>query len=283
MKKIFFFLAAFMIVFVSCQKEIDWGLGNGGPAPSKMLVKISSKTGTDSTIIEYSYDANKRVIKEMTTGVAAGQDLTNELVIRRNASGIITSSVQKAAALTAAGIDRVVTRFKYSTATSRYTSARFALTLPGFAISDSAVFTYDGSGKITGDAHWLQILGLPIPVPPVLMLKNAYTYSGSNITGLGQDAATAPGGPLSLISSQVYTFDSKNNPLIIGNEAVILTRTGLYNANNPTKVVFTNTVSPANDFTMDYTYKYNSTGKPDSSYGTRTPGAAVTATKYFYQ
>jgi hypothetical protein len=126
---------------------------------------------------------------------------------------------------------------------------------------------------------------LPIPLPPVLALKNKYTYSGSgiNLIGLSQDAVTAPGGPLSPISSQVYTFDNKTNPLILLNEGIILARTGLYNVNNPTKVVFANTASPANDFTMDYMYTYNSGSKPDSSYGTRTPGGAVTASKYFYQ
>ncbi|MBP6233985.1 MAG: hypothetical protein KA330_06395, partial [Chitinophagaceae bacterium] len=62
-----------------------------------------------------------------------------------------------------------------------------------------------------------------------------------------------------------------------------LIRSSLYNANNIAKTVVTNTASPANDYTMDYTYKYNTAGKPDSSYGTRTPGGAITGTKYFYQ
>jgi hypothetical protein len=58
---------------------------------------------------------------------------------------------------------------------------------------------------------------------------------------------------------------------------------GLFNANNSTKAIVSNTVDPTQDFTMDYTYKYNSANKPDSAYGTRTPGGVVTATKYFYQ
>ncbi len=282
MKRLLVILSAISIVVASCQKEIDWGLN---ASANQMLIKINSHTGTDSTIIEYFYDASKRLVKEKTTGVSAGQSLNNDLTINRNASGIITTTVQKADALIAAGIDSVVTRYNYSTAISKYTSSVFDLPIPGFAVTDSAVYTYDAAGKITNDAHYLSIGGLPIPVPPVLVLRNTYTYSalGSNLERLQQDAASTPGGPLSPVSSQTFTFDAKVNPLIILNEGVLLTRTGLYNANNASKTVLTNTVSPANDFTMDYTYKYNLAGKPDSSYGTRTPGGAITGAKYFYQ
>lgn len=285
MKKLLFILPLIAVISFSCQKEIDWGLGGSTSTANQLLVKINSKMGTDSTLLEYFYDANKRIIREKTTGMAAGQDLGNDLVINRNSSGNITSTIQKAAALTAAGIDSVVTRYNYSTATSRYTSSVFDLAIPGFAVTDSAVYTYDANGRITSDAHYLAIGGLPIPLPPILALRNTYTYSasGTNLVNVSQDAATTPGGPLSPVSAQVFTFDAKSNPLIIQNEAVLLARTGLYNANNPAKAVVTNTVSPANDFTMDYTYKYNAAGKPDSSYGTRTPGGAITASKYFYQ
>ncbi len=281
MKKTIGFLAVLIvIVFVACQKEIDWGLGGNA---SQTLYRIKSTTGTDTTQIDYTYDASKRLIREKTTGVAGGQNLDNDFIINRNSSGIITTTVQKAAVLIAVGIDSVVTRYNYNSGTSKYTSSVFDLAIPGLAVTDSAVYTYDANGRITGDSHYLTIGGLPIPIPPVLALKNSYTYSGSNLTNLAQDAATTPGGPLSPVSSEAYTFDVKTNPLIITNEGVLLTRTGLYNANNVTKAVVANVVDPTQDFTMDYTYKYNSYSKPDSSYGTKTPGGAVTATKYFYQ
>ena len=273
-----------LIVFVSCQKEIDWGLKSGGTV-NQTLYRIKSTTGTDTTQIDYTYDGSKRIIREKTTGVAAGQNLDNDLVINRNASGIIVTTVQKAAVLIAAGIDSVVTRFNYNNGTSKYTSSVFDLNIPGLSVTDSAVYTYDGSGRITTDSHYLTIGGLPIPLPPVLSLKNNYTYSapGSNLTVLSQDAAIMPGDPLSPVSLQSFTYDSKTNPLIITNEGVLLARTGLYNANNVLKASVANVIDPTQDFTMDYTYKYNNFSKPDSSYGTRTPGGTVTATKYFYQ
>ena len=284
MKRLSLILSVIMVVLISCQKEIDWGL-KGNTTVAQRLYKINSHTGTDSTLIEYFFDASKRVIREKTTGVSAGQSLNNDFIISRNASGIIITTVQKADALITAGIDSVLTRYNYSTAMSKYTSSIFDLAIPGFAISDSAVYTYDAGGKIISDAHYLSIGGLPIPLPAFLSLKNNYTYSasGSNLEKLQQDAATTPGGPLSPVSSQTYTFDPKINPLIILNEGVLFARTGLFNANNASKTVVTNTVSPANDFTIDYIYKYNTSGKPDSSYGIRTPGGAVTGSKFFYQ
>jgi hypothetical protein len=285
MKKMLLLSSMILVVLVSCQKEIDWGLGGTGNIASQLLVRIKSKTGTDTTQVDYTYDANKKLIREKTTGMSTGTSLDNDLVINRNSSGIITTTVQKSAAFIAAGVDSIVTTFNYSTATSKYTSSVFLLNIPGLSVTDSAVYSYDAAGRISGDAHYLQVNGLPIPVPPVLGLKNYYFYSpsGFNMDSVKQDASTTPGGPLSPASSQAYNYDAKANPLIILNEAVLLGRAGLYNANNATRSSVANIIAPANDFTMDYTYKYNSANKPDSSYGTRTPGGAVTATKYYYQ
>jgi len=281
--KLFFLFAIIALTVISCQKEIDWGTG---ASADQTLIRIKSKTGTtDTTQIDYFYDANKRIVRELTNGIAAGQDLNNDLVIVRNSSVIITKTIQKAAALLAAGVDSVVTVYNYNTGTSRYTSSVFTLGIPGFSVLDSAVYTYNVNAMISKDEHYLQILGLPIPVPPVLVARNTYTYSpdGKNLLNVATDAATTPGDPLSPASLQVFAYDAKKNPLIIANEAILIGRTGLYNANNATKAVLTNTIDPTQNFTMDYTFKYNTGNKPDSSTGTRTPGGDVTLYKYFYQ
>ncbi|HUR65764.1 MAG TPA: hypothetical protein VMZ03_05395 [Chitinophagaceae bacterium] len=283
MKKTFL-LPLICIVLFACQKEIDWstpGVVDNGP----VLYRIKSKTGaTDTTQTDYFYDANKRVIRELINGIGNGQDLNNDLIITRNGSGIITKTVQKAAALLAGGIDSIVTNYNYNTTTSQYTYSVFQLTVAGFTVRDSAVYTY-ASGRISKDEHYLQVTGLPIPIPPVLAARNTYTYSadGKNLLSVSTDAATAPGGPLSPATAQTFTVDAKVNALIILNEGVLLGRLGLYSANNSTKMVVTNTIDPTQDFTMDLTYRYNTANKPDSSYGTRSPGGTVTASKYYYQ
>lgn len=272
------------LFMVSCQKEIDWGLGGG--AASTRLVSIQSKSGpADSTRVDYSYDAGGRLIREKTTGVAAGNSADNDLVISRNAAGIITKTVQKSSALILVGVDSLVTRYNYNSGTSRYTSSIFSTTIMGFTILDSAVYTYDASGRISKDEHYLQTTGLPIPLPPILALRNNYTYStnGKDLISISQDAPSTPGGPLAPVSAQVFTYDIKVNPLVILQEAILLNRPGLFSAGNMTKTVVTNTISPANSFTLDNTYIYNSQSKPDSSYSTRNPGATITASKYFYQ
>lgn len=272
------------LLAVACQKEIDWGTGN--LTPSQRLIRIKSKSGTtDSTQVDYSYDASGRLIREKTIGVAGGTSADNDLLINRNSTGVIVSSVQKSAALVLLGVDSIVTRFNFNSGTSRYTSSVFATTIMGFTVNDSAVYSYDAGGRISSDAHYLQTTGLPIPLPPVLALKNNYYYSsnGAKLDSVMQEAVSAPGGPLSPVASQKYTYDAKLSPLVIVNEAILLNRTGLYSSNNPTKTVVSNTISPGNDFTLDNVYIYNSSNTPDSLYSTRSPGGTMTASRYFYQ
>src|SRR5689334_23266530 len=134
------FVVLVTVTFLSCQKEIDWGMG-GGNGGGEKLVKVFSKTGADSTVITYLYDANGRLIKETTAGIGAGQTLDMTIDINRNGSGIITTTVQKSAVLLTQGIDSVVTRFHYNTSNNRYTSRAFDLSIGGFSITDSAIFT----------------------------------------------------------------------------------------------------------------------------------------------
>lgn len=270
-------------VFISCQKEIDWGQGGSGPTGGR-LIRIKSRTGAaDSTQIDYTYDASGRLVRELTTGVGGGMSLDNDLIINRNSAGIITSLVQKNANFILLGIDSVITRVYYNTANSRYTAAAFDLAIPGFTVTDSAVYTYDGNNRIIDETHYMSTPGLPLP--PFVGLKNTYTYNaaGNNLISIAQEASTAPGGPLSPVSNQVFTYDTRTNPLILLNEAIVIARTGNYSANNVTKTVFTNSVDPSLDFTLDGTFVYYSNNKPDSASSTRSPGGEVTKTRYFYQ
>jgi len=281
MKKSFAIIVILTAILVySCQKEIDWGTA-GNLVTGQKLVKVISKTGTDSTTVTYSYDNQNRLIKEVTIGISGGTSLDNNFTINRNGSGIILNTVQKSVALAGAGIDSILTSYYYNATTSIYTSSVFSISTMGFTVTDSAVYSYDPTGKIASDVHYL-ISGI---LPPIQALRNQYTYSpnGINLIGYDQFAPSTPGGPLTLVSTQAFSFDLKINPLIIKNEAILLVRPGLFNANNNSKLVLTSSVSPAANFTQDYTYVYNSSNKPDSSYATRTPGGTVTAAKFFYQ
>lgn len=279
-------ISALLAFITSCQKEIDWGTGNAPAVASERLVRIKSKTGTtDTSQVDYSYDAAGRLTAEKTTGVAGGISTDNEFIIYRNGAGVITKTVQKAAALILAGVDSIETKYYYNSSASKYTAAVFSLSVAGIGVLDSTVYTYDGSGRISKDEHYTQVTGSPIPLPPLMSARNNYTYSadGKNLLGTGTDAIMPPVLTLAPVSALTYTTDTKLSPLVILNEAILLNRAGLYSANNPAKSIFTNTADPTQNFNMDYSYIYNSKNKPDSSYATRTPGGNITASKYFYQ
>lgn len=269
----------FIVVLASCQKEIDWGLNS--TTTELLLVRTISKSGSDSTIVDYTYNAGKQLIEEKTSGVAGATNLDNDLKIYRTTGSIIDRTVQVAAGLVSAGIDSVVTKYTYNSTTQQYSSAVFKLTLMGITITDSTVFTYDAAGKVIYD----ELYQVVPPLPAILSAKNLYSYSSdaSKLLSVIQYAATTPGGPLSPIATQTFTYDNKTAPLIMKKEAVVLLRPTLFSSQNATKITLTNTVDPSADFNLDLTYRYNSSSKPDSSFTTRTPGNTLTTTKFFYQ
>ena len=67
------------LIFMGCQKEIDWGTAVG----DQLLVKIVAKTGSsDSTVTVYSYNAQRKLIKELVNSTAAGMSTQLDLIIK---------------------------------------------------------------------------------------------------------------------------------------------------------------------------------------------------------
>lgn len=278
-------LSVVMIGVLSCQKEIDWGWGNS-LTTAKTIYRIKSKTGaTDTTQIDFTFDAAKKLVVEKTTGISGGQDMSGILTIVRDSTGVITKSIRTANALVLAGVDSIVTNYFYDRATSKYKYAVFALRVGPIAARDSAIFTYDSIGNIAKDEHYLKLTGSPIPLPATKAAQNTYTYTadGKNLLKMITETVSAPSTPLTLASTQGFTYDTKNSPLIMTQEAIILGKTSYFSLNNQIRTEMTNAVTPTRSFNMDYTFKYNSFNLPDSSTGIRTPGGDTTASKYYYQ
>ena len=274
------FMLLLMGMFIaSCQKEIDWGTGSA--ATNQLLVKVVAKSGAnDSTITTYTYNAQRKLIREVVVALTGGTAIQTELIISRNSAGMITQSVLKSPELAATGIDSILTR--YYLANNRYASGVFSLNLMGLSFTDSALYTYDANDRIISDQHLLKSSLLPLPIP-IPILKNVYTYSadGKNLMKQEQSAPSTPGGPLAPVSSQTYTFDTKTNPLLLLNEAIILTRPDWFNANNVLTNQFASVADPTQNFTLDNTYRYNAANKPDSLFSIR--GGQLTTSKFFYQ
>ncbi|MBL0234659.1 MAG: hypothetical protein IPQ08_13485 [Chitinophagaceae bacterium] len=278
MRSLFLSALSIILLFTACQKEIDWSQGQ---SPDQLLVKVRSITGSDSSIINFTYDAQRRLVLETTVGVSSGNSLNGTLKVNRNSTGIILTTVQKSDALTAAGVDSILTTFYYNSANSKYTAATSLLDIGGFTVTDSVEFTYDGTGKISADKHWF-VTGL---IAPFEALSNAYSYSatGTNLLTIVQSAPTAPGLPSVPVSTQTFTYDAKTNPLILKNEAILLNRYTYFSANNSTKVDFVDQTDPTNNFTTDNVYKYNFISKPDSCTSTQSNTGALTVSKFYYQ
>ena len=103
------------LYLVSCQKERDFAnqnaAGNTSSDAGGLLVKMVQKTGTDSLITTYGYDANKRLITLTRVGIDdQGNPLNTQFHFHRNAAGIITDYSSTSPDLVATGVDSIIHR-----------------------------------------------------------------------------------------------------------------------------------------------------------------------------
>ena len=283
MKKNISILIVLIILFTSCQKEVDWntGGGGGGGTTNQKLVRVGTRSGTDTTTTDYGYNAAGKLIRNYIAGTAQGTTFFIEAKFNRNASNIITSVVLKSDQFAAIGIDSIVTNVKYNTSTSRYTGTVTVLTVFGFTIKDSSVYSYDGSGLLIQEEAFASnpLTGLYAP-----STKDVYTYAANgnvlNEKYYDYDAASS-----SYQLSEEYTneYDTKVAPLQLGVEAIFLGDMVDAAVNNLTKAIYSDATDPTNNETTDYVYTYNTANKPLTSTSTVTPGGTVTRHTYTYQ
>lgn len=288
--KFFLSIAIVGIVFASCQKEVSFGDnggtggGGGGGTTGDLLAKIVTKEGADSTVIEYEYDAAKRLIREKISGISQGSSIENDLRIVRNGAGIITHTIQKTPDLIAQGIDSAVTRVNYNTGTQRYTSRVVEISLFGISVIDSTVFVYDGAGKIIREDDYLY--NPAFGALPLLSVKTEYVNGASGITQTNinySDPST--GGPFELLATYKNTYDTKVSPLILpAGEAAAIVRMDFSATANATKVEYTDVKNGSNNnYNLVIAYTYNSKNKPLTAIITQTPGNAVSNSTFYYK
>ena len=267
---------AICITLLSCQKEIDWSTGT----ENALLIRSVQKSGSDSVVVDYTYDGSGRLIFEKTVGMSQGIDVGNDLQILRDGSGNITRTIQKSQVLISAGIDSIVTNYNYSTSNNRYTSAVFDMTIFGFTVTDSAAYQYDASGNISGEEHYLKFP----PAPFILYFKQEYTYAGGNLSSVKQYSYDPTAMAYDLIATTTYTYDAKTTPLRLQREAVILGRPVYFGSNNATRMDFVDATDPSNNFTTDFVYSYDiSSNKPLTAVSTQNPPGTVSNITYYYQ
>jgi hypothetical protein len=288
-------LSVCSLLIISCQKEAgfaaDANNGNGsggGGATGDLLIRTENTSGSESSATAYTYDSNKKLINYKVTGTTQGIDIGNEFRYYRNSAGVITHYTQVSDLFSQIGLDSVTTRLNYNTTSSRYSSAISEIGAFGFNITDSTVFIYDATGKITGKDIYQGSVSINLPFE--LLSKQRYTYdSNGNVTQIdGYDYNTSTG-TNDLLTSNKYTYDAKVNAFgailifTTANEAVVIGFPDWAAKNNVVKMIFEDIKEPSNTTTVTVDYTYNSANKPVTGKGTQMPGSMALGAKYFYQ
>lgn len=271
-------LIAVSVFLFSCQKEINFSNSGASGGNASLLVRADYKSTTDSSQnnyqINYIYDANKRLIRQITTGTLGGQDNSSDIILVRNSSGIITQAILKSPALSTFGLDSIVTTVYYDNNAKRYRASAEALNLYGLAVVDSTVYNYSGNSVI-GTNEYQTFNGLTY-----IAYKTDNTYAGPNLT-MVKSYALDSSGVLSLVSTYKFTYDNKTNPLILpSGEAFILGNYFLVSTNNPLSFQILDETGAITS-SENYTYIYNSNNLPQSAKVLDGSGAIFTETFYY--
>ncbi len=289
MKKLKLIFPLFAIFLFSCQKEIKFLNGNGGGGTTgNRIVKTVSKTGADSVVTIYTYNSSGKLINEKSVGMSGTFDAGNEVRYYRNGSGILTRFSQINPNLVVVGIDSIVTNVYYNASSSRYTTSVFKISFMGFSITDSSVLIYDGAGKLIRADEYQNI---PLVTTGYeLVAKTNYSYDAiGSITQMdiySHDAATSTD---DLEGTYKYTYDTKSNAfdavamLSQKYEAIVTDHIEWVSIHNVNKFEFFDLITPANNFTFDFIFTYNSNNKPVTATGTQTPGGATQTGAFYYQ
>jgi hypothetical protein len=281
MKKQLSILTSIIVFLSSCQKEVDFATGSGGGgAANQKLIRIGTRSGTDTTTTDYGYNNAGKLIRQYTAGNVQGTAFFIETRLNRNTSGIITNVVLKSDQFAALGIDSIVTVVKYNTGTSKYTGSVTALTLFGFTLKDSSFYTYDGSDRITQEESFTAD---PITGLYEKSSKTVYTWlSGTNVGNEKYYDWDDTSNSYVLSEEYTNTYDSKVSPLQLGMEAIFIGDLVAAATNNLTKSVYMDATDPGNNEITDVVYTYNSANKPATGIMTAT-GSSITTATYTYQ
>ena len=272
------FAALGSLLFISCQKELSFEHGGnpgGGGSNGDLLVKVTSESSDGNLTTEYNYDPSLRLSGQVITGTRNGTDRNSEIKISRNPAGYITKILTTSAQLTTTGLDSVVFNVYSDPITGKYTYSKSIHQNPGLPTVDSEAYVYDGAGRIiTVDFYVGTVLGYVVYVQSTRL---QISYDGkNNISGLNV-LAPDPNNPSNMNVAGTYalTYDDKQNPLELGNDAIVLSNYTLYSSNNNIKMVFQNPSYSFSNFTLTSEITYNSSQRPDKSVVTLMPDNTV--------
>jgi hypothetical protein len=279
MKRFFIILTGLGSLFLfSCQKEVTDtnmnGGGGGGSVTGTLLVKMVVKSGSDSSVAEFSYNSNK-ITSFKLSGVESGQDLDLRISYVRNTSGIIQKQTINSNNFVTIGIDSIVTIVNYDDANNRYKNAVSVFSFFGMPTRDSIVFQYDGAGRLASEIDYTDV---GFGYQPAT--KTEYSYIVNNLLSEKIYYYDEANSNYDLIETYTYEYDSQINPLQFVSDAPILNLNPFFSANNIIKTTLAS-IDPADNYVSTETFTYNSSNRPSTS--TSITGTETTTTTYYYQ
>jgi len=259
----------------SCQKEVDDIFKSNGSSTGTQLVKIVSKSGSDSSSLIFGYNSSNKLSTLNSSATVSGIAASFSERAERNAQGIIQRIILKSDQYQQAGLDSVITNILYGE--GQYKAKVTLIDLGGgIGFIDSTALSYDGSGKVVREDSYVGIAGIYDTVSKV-----EYTYNGNNIALMKNYSYDPSTGLYELEETYSYDqYDDKLSPMYFGMEAFVFSSPLFYSSNNPIKSSLT---TQGSTITYSVTYTYNSFNKPVSATSIVQPGNTSSTGTYYYQ
>lgn len=267
-------VALLCIGLFSCQKEVTDIFNNTGSSSGGQLVKVISKSGSDSSAMSFGYNSSKKLTDLNSVSVTNGNTSSFSMRAERNAQGIIQKVIIKSDQYQQYGLDSVITTVSYQA--GHYSTEVTSIDLGGITAEDSVSLSYDAGGKVIKEESFFVALG-----SADTMSKNEYTYSGNNISSMKVYSYDPTTSSYQLVTTYTYDqYDDKLSPMYFGNDAFVFGSPLFNSYNNPLKS--SQTVLGTTQ-TYSVTYTYNSANKPATATSTIQPGNTTATGAYYYQ
>lgn len=283
MVRILLILLPLSALVCSCQKEFsaenssrtDSTDTSGNTVNVALLEKMVSAEGTDTLVMEYAYDAQKKLVREKETSndpnfYAADKQIT------RNSQGIITKTVTRVTN-TPSGFDATTeTFYYYDAALARYThTISYEVSASGTQ-KDSTVFRYNADGSLKEDELYIMDAGGTIYDPRA---KSEYTFDAAG-NMLSQKYSIRSGTPVyEWTATYIYEYDlTRKYPLYLGVESALLN----IGAKNIPRTFRVDHSDNQYDMLVTFDFTFNSDQRPISHVTTNSLGSPGKTT-YHYQ
>jgi hypothetical protein len=276
MRNTIILLVKLLIALTSCQKEPDFVEPPTIKTAdsSRLLTRLVQDAVTDSFVYHFSYNSAGRLVQYSVTT----SDIMETEKIIRDGKGLIKQVVTVVKGLASLQVDSFVTDYFYDLGTLQYTYGRRDLGMRNFNYIDSVAFSYNATGNISSFTYYRRTSSSAYT--PANRSEN--TYVNGNLSTQKAYSYDPTNGGLRLSGTMSYMHDTKVNPLILKEEAVLLRLQGFEGPNNVISESYTDATNAASNYTQTGTYIYNLNNMPVSGSYTGLPAQPAYTHRYYY-